>query len=756
MRNQNGGALRRIVTAGATGALVAGVLTMAAVPAQAADGNLRGTVVDPNGNPLNGYVSVYDAANAQVGPSAMVNAGRIEATIPEAGEFRVKFSTSDSRFTTEYYLDKSTLAAADSITSGAGIVQMQPWTIDFAPYIRGVVTDPSGKPIDDVEVGIYTADTENYLGTSTTDEDGNFQTRTSISAPVKLRFEADDYASEWFNDKPSIAAADALVATSAGLDVGSVVLTSGATVSGVVKSDAGAPLELITVQAYDPVTDMYAQDDTDANGAYVLEGLTAGSYEINAYDGVGEYLSEYYLDAANSAAATPVGVASEQAVGGINMSLAPDPSVKTGVDISGTVVNESGKPLVGVEVSARTTPADPKKSGSLVQSVLTNRQGVYQLDKVDGIPDDAVKVYAGGYAAREKDSFGVQGAWLGNVQASDAATLVPINALPRAGADISLVTDGGVSGTVTSDTGARLKSAYVGIENEDGVRVSTVSAKSDGTYKFQALKPGNYSLYFTADEHVGEYWNDTVRAKASVVVVTSGQMTTGISAVLTKSLVAVDRPTIAGTALVGSTLTATKGTWNMMTGATYSYEWLADGVAVSAGPSILLTSAHFGKTIVARVSSQTQSAKAVFNGVAVSESTAAVQATTMTKAKAKIKKGKKAKNSKVKLKVSAGDVPAAMINGTVTIKLAKSKKKMVKVGSVKVKNGKATVKVAKLLKSKKLRKQLRKMGAKKAKRAKLLFVFSGSNFVESQAAVKVKKLTKGKKKKKGGKKGGKN
>ncbi len=756
MRNHNGGVVRRLVSAGAAGALVAGALTMAVAPAYAADGNLRGAVVDPKGNPVSGLAYIYDAAGAQIG-STYANAGRIEATIPTSGDFRVKFVPDDRALQTEFYLDQSVLDSANPITSGAGVVQMSPWTVNYAPFVSGVVTDSAGGPIRNATVQVFEAAAENELRSVYTDEDGVFRTAPGTSSPVKVKISANssgsNFASEWFNDQPTFAAATAVTPTAEGGGLGTIVLTQGAKISGVVTSDAGGPIELVSIEATNVSSGDSSFDQTDASGAYTVEGLKPGTYRIRASDGLDEYIGEYFDNTQEQVNAAPVTVAMDQTVGGINMSLAPKPvEPKTGVDISGTVVDETGKPLVGVSVEASTTPADAKDV-KRVQATATNRKGVYQLDKIDGVADDAVKVYAKGFLPREKDTFGVQGAWFGNVQASDAATPIATNALPRTGADIRLVTNGGISGAVTSDTGTPLKGVSVSVEDADGNKVWTedLLVKTDGTYKTQSLEPGNYFVSFGAKDHLAESWNDTVRAKATLVVVTSAKVTTGINAVLIKSLVAVDRPTVAGETLVGSTLTAAPGTWNLMAGATYSYEWLANGVAVSTGPSLLLTSAHFGKTIAVRVTSQVEAAKTVFRGTAVSDSTKVVQAKTDTKAKVKIKKGKKAKNSKVKIVVSAGDVPAAMINGTVAIKLAKTKKKMVKVGSVKVKNGKASVKVSEIMKNKKLRKQLRKMGAKKAKRAKLVLVFSGSNFVESQAVVKVKKL-----KKKGGKKGGRN
>lgn len=60
-------------------------------------------------------------------------------------------------------------------------------------------------------------------------------------------------------------------------------------------------------------------------------------------------------------------------------------------------------------------------------------------------------------------------------------------------------------------------------------------------------------------------------------------------------------PTVSGTAAVGNTLTAQPGTWT--SGTTLSYQWLADGSALSGatGPTLTLGTAHRDRAISVRV-----------------------------------------------------------------------------------------------------------------------------------------------------------
>ena len=82
------------------------------------------------------------------------------------------------------------------------------------------------------------------------------------------------------------------------------------------------------------------------------------------------------------------------------------------------------------------------------------------------------------------------------------------------------------------------------------------------------------------------------------------------------------KPTITGTAKVGSTLTASRGTWNP-TDATLAYQWKADGVAIAGATSTTLKPplAQVGKRITVQV---TASRRGYASVAALSAATAAV------------------------------------------------------------------------------------------------------------------------------------
>ncbi|MCA1983623.1 CHAP domain-containing protein [Nocardioides nematodiphilus] len=85
-------------------------------------------------------------------------------------------------------------------------------------------------------------------------------------------------------------------------------------------------------------------------------------------------------------------------------------------------------------------------------------------------------------------------------------------------------------------------------------------------------------------------------------------------------------PTITGTLAVGSTVTATPGTWSQAN-LTYAYQWYADGVALGGGTesTFALTKSHLGKRLSVKVTA-TNSAG---SKVATSATSAAVVAGTI-------------------------------------------------------------------------------------------------------------------------------
>jgi hypothetical protein len=191
------------------------------------------------------------------------------------------------------------------------------------------------------------------------------------------------------------------------------------------------------------------------------------------------------------------------------------------------------------------------------------------------------------------------------VVVGEAATTIGVNA--------SLANASHITGRLTRPSGAGVGDGEVDVYRlEAGVFEWYDSAYTDGAGYYDAggLVAGTYRVgFYDWDTGTGEYWNDkgSLATADNIVVTSTGQIVGNINAVLgTSPSVLVIRnlslPTIAGTARVGQTLTATPGTWSPA-GVTVTYQWYAGSTALTGltGPSYVIRPADEGKQLAVRV-----------------------------------------------------------------------------------------------------------------------------------------------------------
>ena len=108
-----------------------------------------------------------------------------------------------------------------------------------------------------------------------------------------------------------VAAVEAVVGVDASL-------AAAGSISGVVTDSEGAPIEGIYVYAASGGSSAY----TAADGSYRLSGLSAASYVVQFRDFSGEYLGEWFDDAADQESAAVVEVAEGEAIAGVDACVA--------------------------------------------------------------------------------------------------------------------------------------------------------------------------------------------------------------------------------------------------------------------------------------------------------------------------------------------------------------------------------------------------------------------------------------------------
>lgn len=260
---------------------------------------------------------------------------------------------------------------------------------------------------------------------------------------------------------------------------------------------------------------------TDSNGFYDAGGLPTGSYRLQFWSDSGQYLDEFYDDAATLDAATSIGVIAGSITSGKDATLA------SGGHITGRVTNPGGTGIEDVYVDAYVFENGEWYSewGS-----VTDSSGGYD---VGGLP-------TGTYRLAFEDDYGSHlSEFYDNAATLEDATDVSVTAgATTPGKNAMLAVGGGISGKVTNSGGGGLEdvtvTAYV-LEDGDWIDVSDAMTDSSGNYRVGGLPTGTYRLgfYDESGSYASEYYNNVATVEAAQgVSVTAGATTPGKNASL--------------------------------------------------------------------------------------------------------------------------------------------------------------------------------------------------------------------------------
>ena len=457
----------------------------------------------------------------------------------------------------------------------------------------------------------------------------------------------------------------ALLVALAGLVVVAQPATAaGATITGRVVTTDGKPLDRMWVYASHgggPAE----QTLTAADGTFTLTGVVAGTVDVWADDPYVTYnsLSKHL---------TLVTDGETRAIGDFKLSEHDT----SGVDakLFGHVYDASGKPARGVRVLAKST-ADNQTGGVAV----TDRNGLFLMDSSTGVfgaPPPAPGTYKLQYQDASVpnpitgidaplDKFGYGLRYSGDQPTLARATTVTVDSGSHDVGPVTVTRNGGISGALTSTV--PITNRGVTFYNSDGEQAAIVpNTNPDGTYEYISLRPGTYYVKFSSTDGGGTkfiraYWHNSASlADATPVIVKSGASTTGISQAISDQLTAYVLPTISGKPLVGSTLTASPGSWSLNATTEYSYEWLRGATVVGTAKTYLPVVADLGQPLSVRVSAIALDK----SGTATSAPTATVKRTSKVTASSSYSRSTKRLTLTVKVAVPGVSAPG----GTITLK----------------------------------------------------------------------------------------
>ncbi len=227
----------------------------------------------------------------------------------------------------EYYSDKKTPATADTLTFAAGqTLALGDIPLETGAIVTGHVTNLAAANLASVQVRAYDGggNTFNYE-LAYTDAAGNYSLNC-VPAGARVRFSRSGYASEFYDDKPTLGSADVQPTTPGGTLNGiDAVLGGGGTISGAVSDGLGAGIASVRVTLYSALDATYVRAQAlsaSGTGAFSFARVLPGDYKI-LFDTTGlAYIPEWYNNAASFAAAATVSVTEGGTTSGINAQLA--------------------------------------------------------------------------------------------------------------------------------------------------------------------------------------------------------------------------------------------------------------------------------------------------------------------------------------------------------------------------------------------------------------------------------------------------
>lgn len=348
-------------------------------------GQISGTVTGPGAIPLGGIwvgAHVLDGEWMEAAFTITDATGAYELTGLLPGTYRVEFGVFDNTYASQVFDQKNYLdeGADIVVTAGASITNINASLVTGA-QITGTITLSDGGSLYGVGVEAYRMEGGVWRRISFAyPESGGSYAMTGLPAGTyRVRFTDWNfaYAEEVYDKVYDLA------------DGTDIIVTDGATVSGidadldpmpaisgmVTEPDGITPLRgiLVTPYRWDGTAWVKKGGSTDfsnADGTYLLDKLTPGTYRIGFHDYNDVYLDKFHTNAPSIETATDIVV--EESVSGL-VDVMDEASWITGI-----VSGPGGIDLEGIEVSAYTWNASSSR-WDRVNYVFTEEFGYYEI-----------------------------------------------------------------------------------------------------------------------------------------------------------------------------------------------------------------------------------------------------------------------------------------------------------------------------------------------------------------------------------------
>jgi protocatechuate 3,4-dioxygenase beta subunit len=471
-------------------------------------GKITGTVRDSDGQPLQGVeVRAHATTVATLKVGQTNAAGEYGIPVPP-DTYLLEFRPSNGPFQITWYksgtspLDATPVIVGDGKTV-SGIDIKLPIGAQFNVTLR----DPGGHVVPQGLISVF----DRYgrrVADGQADDQGRALTVPGLPPDNYRLFARPPYGSallaNYYNQKPTLEAADVLTVTQAGsIDV-PMTLQPGARLSGTVTDAAtGTPLAGIAVVVRDTDGEgPYAT--TDAQGYYSVEGLHSRTYPV-------EFRSEQPKPSSPAPLRRLVEIRAPNPQTGFNAALTH------GGALSGRVTTPEGTPIPGVSVNVRDI------DGAIATYGSTAADGTYAIH---GLPSGRYTLAYSHY----------------NYPALALANQVTVTAPNTTTLATTVLSSGGaISGKVTDPDGKPVEGVYVSIlKAATGEMYNGSYTNAAGAYTTPTTLPsGSYIVKFQPPDSDGpcslaiEYSGNAATAAAATPVQVSAPTTvTGIDATL--------------------------------------------------------------------------------------------------------------------------------------------------------------------------------------------------------------------------------
>jgi hypothetical protein len=491
---------------------------------------ISGTVTDSSGHKLSGIcIDVITPSYVEFG-FGVTFGGRYEVPDLAPGSYEVLFSPGcgDNADLAQLAFRSQISGGADTVSVTSGTLRGIDAVMQPAGGISGVVRTASGHSVGFsclIVTGV-SGPAKSLLGEALL-----FGSRYQLAGlPLggyQVTFAPDCLGSalqnQWYKDKPSPAGATTVVVRAFHTDkqINSRLRTGGS-ISGRITA-SGKPVRNMCVYAQNVNVFLdFGGATSNRDGTFDITGLNSGRYELEV---------------------EPCGTGSTALAGEVLRQLVhvTAPRRATGVKITAV----RGATIAGT-VQAGTPPAGEGAAGACVEAYAVNgdaynatNTGLDGTFSITNLPPGQYSVDVGDpYCSFSEPNLAPQW-YLGKATEQTATPVsVSVGGKTMLSSAVNLADDGSISGTVTGLHASPLRGVCVAATSAGTGRVYSVTG-SAGSYSISDLPAGNYRVQFSsgcgAMGYRTQWWKQSSTAKsASIVRVTAGTATTGISATLRK------------------------------------------------------------------------------------------------------------------------------------------------------------------------------------------------------------------------------